>query len=99
MRIRVFGQQDHSLPAADADSPQEIVRRLEMDRIAGAGMHSVLEFHFDLDFTESNFGPRWGKSPHQASWHLQRQVQAGKEWAVAVDLKAFFSGPGAAGGH
>ena len=61
-----------------------------MDRIVGASMHSVLEGIFDPDFTVSNFGFRWGRSQHQAIRHLQRLVKEGREWAVAVDLKAFF---------
>jgi RNA-directed DNA polymerase len=61
-----------------------------MDRIVATSMHSVLEWYFDPDFTDSNFGFRWGKSQRQAIWHLQRLVKEGREWAVAIDLKAFF---------
>ena len=61
-----------------------------MNRIVGVSMHTVLESIFDPGFTESNFGFRRGKSQHQAIRHLQSHVAAGKEWAVAVDLKAFF---------
>jgi len=61
-----------------------------MDRIVGTSMHYVLEAIFDPDFTDSNFGFRWGRSQHQAIRHLQTLVQEGREWAVAVDLKAFF---------
>lgn len=61
-----------------------------MDRIVGLSMHRVLEALFEPDFTGSNFGFRWGKSQHQAIRHLQRLVQEGKDWAVAVDLKSFF---------
>ena len=61
-----------------------------MDRIVGVSMHSVLEELFDPDFTESNFGFRWGRSQHRAIRHLQRLVKEGRDWAVAVDLKSFF---------
>jgi RNA-directed DNA polymerase len=61
-----------------------------MDRVVGVSMKEVLEGIFDSEFTESNFGYRHGKSQHQAIHHLQSHVQEGKEWAVAVDLKAFF---------
>jgi len=61
-----------------------------MDRIVGASMHNVLEEIFDAEFTESNFGFRRGKSQHQAIRHLQKLVQEGREWAIAIDLKAFF---------
>ena len=61
-----------------------------MDRIVGVSMHSVREALFDPEFTESNFGFRRGRSQHQALWHLQRLVNEGREWAVAVDLESFF---------
>jgi len=61
-----------------------------MDRIVGTSMHNVLVPLFDPDFTESNFGFRKGRSQHQAIRHLQRLVKEEKEWAVAIDLKAFF---------
>ena len=61
-----------------------------MDRIVGVSMYNVLAELFEPDFTESNFGFRRGKSQHQAIRHLQRLVQEGREWAVAIDLKAFF---------
>ncbi len=61
-----------------------------MDRIVGQSMHCVLEELFDPGFTDSNYGFRRGKSQHQAIRHLQDLVREGREWAVAVDLKAFF---------
>ena len=61
-----------------------------MDRIVGLSMLSVLEELFEPEFTESNFGFRRERSQHQAIRHLQRLVKEGKEWAVAIDLKAFF---------
>ncbi len=61
-----------------------------MDRVVGTSMHGVLEEIFDPDFTESNFGFRWGRSQHQAIRHVQRLVKEGREWAVAVDLASFF---------
>ena len=61
-----------------------------MDRIVGTSMRSIMDAIFDPDFTESNFGFRRGRSQHQAIRHVQKQVQEGREWAVAVDLKAFF---------
>lgn len=61
-----------------------------MDRIVGTSMHSVVEGLFDADFTESNFGFREGRSQHQAIRQLQRLVNEGRDWAVAVDLKSFF---------
>ena len=62
-----------------------------MDRIVGTSMHSVLEELFDPAFTESNFGFRKERSQHQAIRHVQRLVKEGRDWAVAVDLKAFLT--------
>ncbi len=39
---------------------------------------------------DSIYGFRPGKSQHQAIRHLRDMVLEGKEWAVSVDLKAFF---------
>jgi len=61
-----------------------------MDRIVGTSMHRVLEEIFDPEFTDSNYGFRRGKSQHQAIHYVQSLVKEGKEWAVSVDLKAFF---------
>ena len=63
-----------------------------MDRIVGVSMHRVLESRGEPEFTESNVGFRCGRSQHQAIRHLQRLVQEGREWAVAVGLKAFVDG-------
>jgi len=84
-------------PARRALIPKEGTNKMRklgipvvMDRIVGVSMHSVLEALFGPDFTDSNYGFRVGKSQHQAIRHLQRLVKEGREWAVAVDLKAFF---------
>ncbi len=61
-----------------------------LDRIVGQSMHGVLEELYDPGFTDSNYGFRRGKSQHQAIRHLRDLVLEGKEWAVSVDLKAFF---------
>ena len=61
-----------------------------MDRIVAQSMHSVLEALYDPGFTESNYGFRRGRSQHQAIRYLRERVLEGKDWAVSVDLKAFF---------
>jgi group II intron reverse transcriptase/maturase len=61
-----------------------------MDRIVGTSMHLVLEELFDPEFTTSNFGFRRGRSQHQAIRHVKGLVNAGRGWAVAVDLRSFF---------
>jgi group II intron reverse transcriptase/maturase len=61
-----------------------------MDRVVGQSMHSVLEALYDPGFTDSNYGFRRGRNQHQAIRHVQDLVLEGREWAVSVDLKAFF---------
>jgi group II intron reverse transcriptase/maturase len=78
------------IPKAGTSKKRKLGIPVVMDRIVGASMHSVLEEIFDPDFTASNFGFRRGRSQHQAIRHLQRLVQEGREWAVAVDLQSFF---------
>ncbi len=78
------------IPKAGTAKMRKLGIPVIMDRIVGTSMHSVLEELFDPDFTASNFGFRRGRSQHQAIRHLQGLVKEGKEWAVAVDLQAFF---------
>jgi len=78
------------IPKAGTSKMRKLGIPVVMDRIVGASMHSVLEEIFDPAFTASNFGFRRGRSQHQAIRHLQRLVKEGREWAVAVDLQAFF---------
>ena len=78
------------IPKAGTSKMRKLGRPVVLDRIVGTSMHSVREEIFKPDFTASNFGFRRGLSPPQAIWHLQRLVQEGREWAVAVDLQSFF---------
>jgi len=84
-------------PARRVEIPKEGSSKLRklgipvvMDRIVAVSIHQVLDAIFDPGFTGSNFGFRRGKSQHQAIRHLQGLVCEGRQWAVAVDLKAFF---------
>ncbi len=84
-------------PARRAEIPKEGTSKMRklgipvvMDRIVGTSMHFVLDENFDPEFTDSSFGFRKGRSQRQAIWHLQALVNEGREWAVAVDLRAFF---------
>jgi len=78
------------IPKAGTSKKRKLGIPAVMDRIVGTSMHSILEEIFDPAFTPSNFGFRRGRSQHQAIRHLQRLVNEGREWAVAVDLQAFF---------
>lgn len=78
------------IPKPGTNKTRKLGIPVVMDRIVGVSMQVVLEGIVDSKFTESNFGYRRGKSQHQAIHHLQSHVREGREWAVAVDLKAFF---------
>jgi len=78
------------IPKAGTSKMRKLGIPVVMDRIVGTSMHRLLEEIFDPDFTASNFGFRRGRSQHQAIRHLQGLVKEGREWAVAVDLQAFF---------
>lgn len=78
------------IPKPGTNKTRKLGIPVVMDRIVGVSMHVVLEGIVDSTFTESNFGYRRGKSQHQAIHHLQSHAKEGREWAVAVDLNAFF---------
>ncbi|MBC8478449.1 group II intron reverse transcriptase/maturase, partial [bacterium] len=78
------------IPKEGTDKMRKLGIPVVMDRIVGTSMRSVMDAIFDPDFTDSNYGFRLGRSQHQAIRHVQKLVKEGREWAVAVDLKAFF---------
>jgi len=78
------------IPKPGTSSKRKLGIPVVMDRIVGTSMHNVLADIFDPDFTDANFGFRRGRSQHQAIRHLQGLVNEGKDWAVALDLKAYF---------
>ena len=78
------------IPKPGTSKTRKLAIPVVMDRIVGTSLHSVLEEIFDPEFTESNFGFREGRSQHQAMRQLQRLVNEGRDWAVAVDLQSFF---------
>jgi len=67
------------IPKAGTSKKRKLAIPVIMDRIVGTSMHYVLEPMFDPQFTESNFGFRWGRSQHQAIGHLQRLVKEGRD--------------------
>jgi len=61
-----------------------------VDRMIQQAMHQVLNPLFDLEFSDSSFGYRKGKSAEHAVLQVQRYQQEGKRWVVDVDLSRFF---------
>ena len=78
------------IPKAGTSKTKKLGIPVVIDRIVGTRMHFVLDAYFDPQVTDSSFSFRKGKSQHQTIWHLQALVNEEREWAVVVDLRAFF---------
>jgi RNA-directed DNA polymerase len=74
--------------------PQGGVRTLGIptvvDRLIQQALHQVLQPLFEPEFSESSYGVRPGRNPHQAVEAAQSYVAEGKRWVVDFDLEKFF---------
>lgn len=61
-----------------------------LDRLIQQALQQVLVPVFDPGFSERSFGFRPGRSAHDAVKRAQRDIAAGHEWAVDLDLDRFF---------
>jgi RNA-directed DNA polymerase len=61
-----------------------------IDRLIQQALHQVLQPLFEPTFSESSFGFRPGRGPHQAVRQAQGYIRAGKRWVVDIDLEKFF---------
>jgi RNA-directed DNA polymerase len=61
-----------------------------LDRVIQQALSQVLVPVFDPGFSEQSFGFRPERSAHQAVKRAQRDIAAGHEWAVDLDLDRFF---------
>jgi RNA-directed DNA polymerase len=61
-----------------------------VDRLIQQALNQVLSPIFDLNFSESSYGFRIGRSAHQAVRRAQAYVSSGKRWLVDIDLEKFF---------
>ncbi len=61
-----------------------------LDRVIQQALSQVLVPLFDPGFSERSFGFRPERSAHQAVKRAQRDIAAGHEWAVDLDLDRFF---------
>jgi RNA-directed DNA polymerase len=62
-----------------------------LDRLIQQALLQVLTPVFDPHFSDWSFGFRPGRSAHRAVEAARRHIAAGFEWAVDVDLDAFFN--------
>jgi RNA-directed DNA polymerase len=61
-----------------------------VDRMIQQAIHQVMNPYFDLDFSDSSFGFRSGRSAIQAVQKVQEYQRSGHCWVVNVDLRSFF---------
>jgi RNA-directed DNA polymerase len=61
-----------------------------VDRMIQQAIHQVMNPYFDLDFSDSSFGFRSGRSAIQAVQKVQEYQRSGHRWVVNVDLRSFF---------
>lgn len=86
------------MPAAvrkvEIPKPQGGVRTLGIptvvDRLIQQALHQVLQPRFAPEFSESSYGFRPGRNPHQAVESARSYVAEGKRWVVDLDLEKFF---------
>lgn len=61
-----------------------------LDRVIQQAMAQVLNPIFDVDFSDSSYGFRYGRQAHAAIEHVSEASQDGYKWGVDCDLKAYF---------
>jgi len=61
-----------------------------VDRLIQQALNQVLSPIFDVNFSQSSYGFRPGRSAHQAVRRVQAYVTSGKRWVVDIDLEKFF---------
>ena len=60
------------------------------DRVVQQALKNVIEPIFEIEFSDSSFGYRPGKSAKQAIAQIEEVRDGGHEWVVDADIKAFF---------
>ncbi len=61
-----------------------------VDRLIQQALHQVLSPLFDVNFSESSYGFRAGRSAQQAVLKAREYVREGRRWVVDIDLEKFF---------
>jgi RNA-directed DNA polymerase len=60
------------------------------DRLIQQAILQVIQPLFELNFSDSSFGFRPGKSAHMAVMQSQKLIREGRRWVVDIDLEKFF---------
>lgn len=61
-----------------------------MDRLLQQAVGQILCNHYDMNFEDYSYGFRPNRSAQQAILRAQKNINAGNNWIVDMDLKAFF---------
>lgn len=61
-----------------------------LDRVIQQAMAQVLSPIFDVDFSESSYGFRYGRGAHAAIERISEASKEGYKWGVDCDLKGYF---------
>jgi len=78
------------IPKPDGKGMRQLGIPTVLDRLIQQALHQVMLPVFDLDFSESSYGFRPGRSAHQAVLSAQSYVASGSRWVVDMDLEKFF---------
>ncbi|MEM1221589.1 MAG: reverse transcriptase domain-containing protein [Verrucomicrobiota bacterium] len=62
-----------------------------LDRVIQQAIAQVLGLLFDVGFSESSFGFRYGRAAHAAVERISEASQEGYKWGVDCDLKGYWS--------
>jgi len=60
------------------------------DRLIQQAINQELSRYYEPHFSESSYGFRPGRNPHQAILQSATYIKEGKEWVVDIDLENFF---------
>ncbi|NLM06138.1 MAG: maturase, partial [Tissierellia bacterium] len=60
------------------------------DRVIQQAIYQVLSPIYERKFSDSSFGFRPNKSPHDALRKIREIAEEGYEWVVDIDLETFF---------
>jgi RNA-directed DNA polymerase len=78
------------IPKADGKSQRPLGIPRVRDRVLQAAARLVLEPLFEASFKTFSYGFRPKRSAHQAVDVVREQIEAGCQWVVEVDIRAFF---------
>jgi RNA-directed DNA polymerase len=78
------------IPKADGKGMRMLGIPTVLDRLIQQALSQALTPHYEPTFSDSSFGYRPGRSPHQALDRAKEHLGSGHRWVVDVDLEKFF---------